>query len=48
VFLIVQGQPTIVPLVDLSASSSALCRLRSVNHPGQHAFVDAVRKEGRR
>jgi DNA-binding transcriptional LysR family regulator len=35
----------IVPLVDLPASSSALCWLRRVNHPGRSAFLEAVQQE---
>jgi DNA-binding transcriptional LysR family regulator len=36
---------TIVPLVDLPGSSSALCWLRRTNHPGRGAFLEAVQKE---
>lgn len=36
---------TVVPLVDLPPSSSALCWLRGRRHPGREAFLDAVRDE---
>ena len=36
---------TVVPLVDLPPSSSALCWLRRVNHAGRSAFLAAVQKE---
>ncbi|MGI8700801.1 MAG: substrate-binding domain-containing protein, partial [Nocardioidaceae bacterium] len=36
---------TIVPLVDLPPSSSALCWLRGRRHPGREAFLDVVRDE---
>jgi hypothetical protein len=38
----------VVPLVDLPASSSALCWLRTVHHPGREHFLDAVREENTR
>ena len=35
----------VVPIVDLPPSSSALCWLRGVRHPGRDAFPEAVREE---
>ncbi|MFC7625896.1 LysR family transcriptional regulator [Microlunatus sp. GCM10028923] len=35
----------VVPITDLPPSSSALCWLRGVRHPGRDAFLEAVREE---